>query len=75
MIYDHSFQQINVRISILFVIPGANIGFKLAALRKKFYQFYKSKINLWGKYGIEIYDRMINLFDEQIYIIYKGVQF
>ena len=40
-----------------------NQGFVLAALRKKFIKFYKSKINLWGKYGFDIYDRMIILYD------------
>jgi hypothetical protein len=33
-----------------------NQGFKLAALRKKFVQFYNSKLNIWGKFGVDIYD-------------------
>ena len=42
------------------IVKLCNEGFKLAALRKKFYQFYRRKINLWDKYGIDIYDIMIN---------------
>jgi hypothetical protein len=34
-------------------IKLCNQGFLLAALRKKFVQFYKTRINLWGKYGSE----------------------
>ena len=37
-------------------------GFLIAALRKKFIKFYKSRINLWGKYGVDIFDKMIKLF-------------
>ena len=37
-------------------------GFKLAALRKKFNKFYKSKLNVWGKFGIDIYDEFIEMF-------------
>ena len=40
-----------------------NQGFLLAALRNKFVKFYKTRINLWGKYGLDIYDRMISLYD------------
>ena len=37
-------------------------GFKLAALRNKFVKFYKSKFNIWGKYGSDIYDEFIEMF-------------
>ena len=36
--------------------------FKLAALRNKFVKFYKSKLNIWGKYGSDIYDEFIEMF-------------
>jgi hypothetical protein len=39
-------------------------GFKLAALCNKFVQFYKSKLNIWGKYGIDIYDEFIKMFED-----------
>jgi hypothetical protein len=45
------------------VIKLCKQGFLLAALRNKFFKFYKSRINLWGKYGIDIYGKMINLFE------------
>ena len=38
-------------------------GFNLAALRNKFVKFYKSKLNLWSKFGLDIFDVMIRLFD------------
>ena len=37
-------------------------GFKLAALRNKFVKFYKSRLNIWGKYGSDIYDEFIEMF-------------
>ena len=37
-------------------------GFKLAALRNKFVKFYKSRLNIWGKYGNDIYDEFIKMF-------------
>ena len=37
-------------------------GFKLAALRNKFVKFYKSRLNIWGKYGRNIYDKFIEMF-------------
>ena len=40
-----------------------NQGFNLAALRKKFLKFYNSKLNIWCKYGVDIYDRVIKIFD------------
>ena len=40
-----------------------NQGFKLAALRKKFVQFYNSKLNIWGKFGVDIYDEFIRMFE------------
>ena len=46
------------------VVKLCKQGFKLAALRNRFYKFYKWKINLWGKYGVDIYDKMIKMFDE-----------
>ena len=45
------------------VLKLCNQGFLLAALRNKFLKFYKSRINLWGKYGIDIYEKLIILFD------------
>ena len=38
-------------------------GFNLAALRKKFVRFYEGKLDLWSKYGIDIFDTMIDLFN------------
>ena len=38
-------------------------GFNLAALRKKFVCFYEGKLDLWSKYGIDIFDNMIDLFN------------
>jgi hypothetical protein len=38
-------------------------GFNLAALRKKFQRFYNSKLDIWCKYGVDIYDHVIKLFD------------
>ena len=32
-------------------------GFLIAALRKKFIKFYKSRINLWGKYGVDFFEK------------------
>ena len=46
------------------VVKLCKQGFKLAALRNRFYKFYECKINLWGKYGVDIYDKMIKIFDE-----------
>ena len=40
-----------------------NQGFDPAALRKKFLKFYNSKLNIWCKYGVDIYDRVIKIFD------------
>ena len=37
-------------------------GFSLAALRKKFVKFYQSKLNVWCKFGVDIYKRLIKLF-------------
>ena len=39
-------------------------GFNLAALRKKFKKFYYSKLELWSKYGFDIFEDMIGLFTE-----------
>ena len=39
-------------------------GFNLAALRKKFIKFYYSKLELWSKYGFDIFEDMIGLFTE-----------
>ena len=36
--------------------------FKLAALRNKFVKFCKSRLNIWGKYGSDIYDEFIEMF-------------
>ena len=38
-------------------------GFNLAALRKKFLKFYDCKLNVWSKYGIDIYDDIIKMFN------------
>ena len=38
-------------------------GFNLAALRKKFIKFYNCKLNLWSKFGLDIFDTMICLFN------------
>ena len=37
-------------------------GFNLAALRKKFIKFYHSKLNVWSKFGVDIYDTAIRMF-------------
>ena len=37
-------------------------GFGLAALRKKFVKFYESYLNIWGKYGVDIFEKMVKLF-------------
>ena len=37
-------------------------GFDLAALRKKFVTFYDRKLDLWSKYGVDIFEDMINVF-------------
>ena len=37
-------------------------GFSLAALRKKFVKFYQSKLNVWCKFWVYIYKRLIKLF-------------
>ena len=39
-----------------------NQGFNLAALRKKFVKFYHSKLNIWCKFGVDIYEHVIKLF-------------
>ena len=39
-------------------------GFNLAALRKKFVKFYNTKLNIWGKFGVDICDYVINMFDD-----------
>ena len=38
-------------------------GFALAALRNKFVKFYNSKLNVWAKFGVDIYSDLIKLFD------------
>ena len=38
-------------------------GFNLAALRNKFLLFYNSKLNIWCKYGVDIYDHVIKFFN------------
>ena len=40
-----------------------NQGFQKAALRKKFVKFSKQYLNLWGKYGVDIFFECISLFD------------
>ena len=37
-------------------------GFNNAALRKKFVKFYYSKLNIWGKFGVDIYQDLMKLF-------------
>ena len=37
-------------------------GFEVALLRNKFVKFYKSNLNIWGKYGSNIYDECIEMF-------------
>ena len=39
-------------------------GFNLAALRKKFFKFYHTKLNIWGKFGVDIFQHVINIFDQ-----------
>ena len=39
-------------------------GFDKAALRNKFVKFYKYKINIWGKFGIDIYSHFIEMFND-----------
>ena len=39
-----------------------NQGFNCAALRKKFIKFYHTKLNIWGKYGVDIYEHVIKMF-------------
>ena len=48
--------------------PGKLVkqGFKLAALRNKFIKFYKSRLNVWGKYGVDIYDEFMMMFENLI---------
>ena len=36
-------------------------GFNLAALRKQFLKFYHSKLDVWCKFGVDIYEHVINL--------------
>ena len=38
-------------------------GFALAALRKKFVKFYHCNLDVWSKYGIDIYDDVMSLFN------------
>ena len=38
-------------------------GFDVAALRNKFVKFYKYKINIWGKFGVDIYSHFIEMFN------------
>ena len=37
-------------------------GFLLAALRNKFFKFYQSYLNIWGKFGFDIFDEMSSIF-------------
>ena len=37
-------------------------GFLLAALRNKFFKFYQSYLNIWGKFGFDILDEMSSIF-------------
>ena len=39
-----------------------NQGFSIAALRKKFLKFYQSYLYLWGKFGLDIFDKMAPIF-------------
>lgn len=38
-------------------------GFVLAALRKKFVKFYHYNLDIWSKYGIDIFDDVMCLFN------------
>ena len=38
-------------------------GFERAALRKKFNKFYQSKIDTWGKFGIDILPHINSIFN------------
>ena len=38
-------------------------GFDIAALRKKFIKFYHCKLEIWSKFGLDIFDDIISLFD------------
>ena len=44
-------------------------GLKLAALHNKFVKFYESKLNIWGKYGNDIYDEFIEMFQSSNIIL------
>ena len=66
------FSLLNFRYKIYFehyddisnlVIKLVSQGFNLAALRKKFLIFYNSKLNVWSKYGEDIYDHVIKFFN------------
>ena len=38
-------------------------GFALAALRKKFVKFYHRNIDIWSKWGVDIFLDVLNLFN------------
>ena len=45
------------------IVKLVSQGYILAALRKKFnYKFYHSKLHIWGKFGVDIFDEVIKLF-------------
>ena len=45
------------------ILKLSSQGFLLTALRKKFIKFYHSHLNIWAKFGIDIWDKCIHLFD------------
>ena len=44
------------------IVKLVSQGYILAALRKKFNKFYHSKLHIWGKFGVDIFDEVIKLF-------------
>ncbi len=62
------FAKINTNINGFYTNIGNLIkklvsqGFKVAALRKKFLKFYHTKLNIWSKFGVDIYEHVIKMF-------------
>ena len=57
-----TFKGFKANVSSL-ILKLTSQGFQLAALRNKFITFYHSKLNIWGKFGIDIYNDIIELFN------------
>ena len=45
------------------IIKLTGQGFNLAALRNTFIKLYDSKLNVWAKFGLDIYPDLIKLFN------------